>query len=139
MNIGVVMASGILIHKLQTRTFLYFCIASTLLPCHIAKAEVFRDPTRPPNVRPVAPDKETGITPSGLQLQAIIISENRRSAIIGNRSVHMGDSIGGAKLISINESEVVLKTGEKLQILNLFPISSKRQPSSDQAVTRQAK
>ncbi len=137
MNISVVMASGgVLINKLQTRAFLCFCIVLTLLPCHMAKAEVFRDPTRPPNVRPAAPDKETGITPSGLQLQAIIISENRRSAIIGNRSVHMGDSIGGAKLISINESEVVLKTGEKLQILNLFPISSKRQPSSDRAVTR---
>ena len=82
-------------------------------------------------MRTVSSDKDIEIVQSGPQLQAVIISENRRSAIISNRSVTMGDSIGGAQLIKINESEVVLRSGEKLQTLKLFPRSAKRTTASD--------
>lgn len=102
----------------------------------MAMAEILRDPTRPPNMRSIAPDKEIDIVRSGPQLQAVIISENRRSAIISNRSVNMGDSIGGAQLIIINESEVILRTGNRLQTLKLFPASSKRTIASDRQETR---
>ena len=118
-------------YQLRKGTLLSFIFALCLLPCHIATAEVLRDPTRPPTVRTVSSDKDIEIVQSGPQLQAVIISENRRSAIISNRSVTMGDSIGGAQLIKINESEVVLRSGEKLQTLKLFPRSAKRTTASD--------
>ncbi len=125
-----------MINNPRIRAVLSFSFALCLLPCHMAMAEVLRDPTRPPNMQSITPDKEIEMARSGPQLQAVIISENRRSAIISNRSFKMGDNIGGAQLIRINESEVVLRTGGRLKILKLFPSSSKRTIASDQQATR---
>ena len=128
--------ADVMINNPRTSIALSFTIALCLLPCHMAIAEIFRDPTRPPNMQSIAPDKETEMTRSGPQLQAIIISENRRSAIISNRSFNIGDSIGGSQLIRINESEVVLRTGDGLKALKLFPSSSKRTITGDRQATR---
>lgn len=120
----------------RTRASLSFVVALCLLPCHAANAEALRDPTRPPNMQSIASDTEIEVARSGPQLQAVIISENRRSAIISNRRFNMGDSIGGAQLITINESEVVLRTGDRLKTLKLFPSSSKRRTTGDRQATR---
>ena len=124
-----------MINNPRIRAALSFAFALCLLS-PMATAEVLRDPTRPPNMRSIAPDKEINMARSGPQLQAVIIAENRRSAIISNRSVNMGDSIGGAQLIKINASEVILRTGNRLQTLKLFPASSKRTIASDRQETR---
>jgi len=120
----------------RTSIALSFFCALCLLPCNMATAEVLRDPTRPPNMQSMAPDKEIEVTRSGPQLQAVIISEDRRSVIISNRSFKVGDNIGGAQLVRINESEVVLRTGDRLKTLKLFPSSSKRTIASDRQATR---
>ena len=125
-----------MINNPRTHIALFFTLALYLLTCNMAIAEIFRDPTRPPNMQSIISDKETEVTKSGPRLQAIIISENRRSAIISNRSFNIGDNIGGAKIIRINESEVVLRTGDRLQTLKIFPASSKRAIASDRQTMR---
>lgn len=128
--------AGVTLNKPLKFVSLYIIFVLILLPSNRGTAEVLRDPTRPPNVHSIVRDKETEIVRRGPQLQAVIISENRRSAIISNRSVNMGDTIDGAQIIRINESEVVLKTGDRLQILKLYPNSSRRTIPSDRHATR---
>lgn len=115
---------------------LSFIFALLLLPSNRGTAEVLRDPTRPPSVHSIVRDKEIETARRGPQLQAVIISEHRRSAIISNRSVNIGDTIDGAQLIRINESEAILKTGDRLQILKLYPNSSRRTIPSERHATR---
>ncbi len=105
-----------------------------------AIAEILRDPTRPPGLRTVTQDTrqgdETGITGAGPKLQAIMISENHRSAIINNRRVNIGGEIEGARIISIDEGAVVLKSDGKLRTLKLYPQSSKKTAVKIQNATR---
>lgn len=95
-----------------------------------AIAEILRDPTRPPTMRTITQDtrqdNETGIAGTGPRLQAIMISENHRSAIINDRRVNIGGEIEGARIISIDEGAVVLKSDGKLRTLKLYPQSSKK-------------
>ena len=85
-------------------------------------AEALRDPTRPPaeintpsSVAPhIAPSAKTG-------LQSIIISPQRRAAIINGQTVELGEKYGKAKLIEVNERGVVLMGEQGKQTLTLFP------------------
>lgn len=85
--------------------------------------DTFRDPTRPPSIlfAPVGA-AETG----GPVLQSVRISPGQRSAIISGEQVRLGDKFGGARVIKINETEVVLKSRDGLQTLKLFPDAEKR-------------
>lgn len=82
-------------------------------------AENLPDPTRPPIWGNV---KGTGIELSqGPILQSILISPQRRVAVISGQTVLLGETYGGARIISINETSIVLKKGSKLETLRLFP------------------
>ncbi len=93
-----------------------------------ASAEELPDPTRPPPDFIAAP--EGGTTepkPSGLQ--SIIISKTRRAAIIDGEAVELGGKHGDAKLIEVNEGNVVLQGVQGRQVMSLFPdvkITSKK-------------
>ena len=121
-------------------TFIYFFCGLCFFPYQIAVAEVFRDPTRPATVRStpynVTQDKEAEIDTSGPRLQAIMISDKHRSAIISGKSVGIGDKIGNAQVIRINESEVVLKDGDSFKTLKIFTHGSKQIKINNQHVTR---
>ena len=85
-------------------------------------AQTLPDPTRPPaeinaasSVAPhTAPPVKTG-------LQSIIISPQRRAAIINGQTVEVGEKYGNAKLIEVNERGVVLMGAQGKQVLTLFP------------------
>ena len=81
--------------------------------------EVMRDPTRPPAAL-FAPQEREPVD-VGPVLQSVSLASGRRSAIISGQRVKLGSKIGEARVISINETEVVLKTGNSLQKLKLFP------------------
>lgn len=103
----------------------FLSFAFCLLPFSpAAAAEALRDPTRPPAVL-YAPDDGAGIA-TGPVLQSVLISPGRRTAVISGRSVKVGDRFDDNRVIRINETEVVLKTGSGLQTLKLFPDVEKR-------------
>jgi MSHA biogenesis protein MshK len=84
-----------------------------------AVAQALRDPTRPPaaSAKAVAGKTEQ----SGWILQSVLISPERRYAIINGEVVPVGGSIAGAELLAIAEERVTLRTPEGLRILHLFP------------------
>lgn len=90
-------------------------------------AEDLPDPTRPP-ASIFVPASGTGAGgereatvnhSSGLHL--VIISKTRRAAIIDGQTVELGGEHGGARLIEVNEGDVVLQQAQSRQVLTLFP------------------
>ena len=81
--------------------------------------EVLRDPTRPPTVLFAPHERET--IDVGPVLQSVSFASGRRTAIISGQNVSTGSKVGDARVIRISETEVVLKTGNSLQRLKLFP------------------
>lgn len=84
-------------------------------------AEELSDPTRPP--ASIAAPVAVGATTESQQigLQTIIISKNRRAAIIDGETVELGKRHGEARLIEVNEGGVVLQGAQGRQVLTLFP------------------
>ena len=84
-------------------------------------AEELTDPTRPPAEIGAASAtmSQEGQVDSGLQ--SVIISPNRRAAIINGKVVELGEKYGGNKLIEVNERGVVLQGKQGKQSLALFP------------------
>ena len=93
--------------------------ATGLAAAATAGAQAMRDPTRPPvaSTRSLAGKTE----PSGWILQSVLISPERRYAIINGEVVPIGGSIAGAELISIAAERVTLRTREGLRVVYLFP------------------
>ena len=84
-----------------------------------AVAQTLRDPTRPPAA---GANRVVGkMQASGWILQSVLISPERRYAIINGEVVALGGSIAGADLISIAAERVTLRTREGLRIVYLFP------------------
>jgi MSHA biogenesis protein MshK len=81
-------------------------------------AQTLRDPTRPPFLGAKGPGQ---IERSGWILQSVLISPERRYAIINGEVVALGGSIAGAELIAIAEERVTLRTREGLRVFHLFP------------------
>lgn len=107
----------------KQKMFLGFCLLALVVMGGSAAAEDLPDPTRPPaNLAPQA----AGVMPAGPVLQSVMISPTRRVANISGQQVRVGDSFGDAKVVKITEGEVVLRSGDGLQTLKLFPDVDKR-------------
>lgn len=91
-----------------------------VLTASTAAAQALRDPTRPP---PAAGTKSAAgrIEQSGWILQSVLISPERRYAIINGEVVGLGGSIAGAELVAVAEERVTLRTREGLRVVRLFP------------------
>lgn len=88
-----------------------------------AQAESLPDPTRPAYQAGWHGDA----TPSsGPVLQSVLISPQRKIAIISGQTVGLGEKFGAATVIKISEASVVLRNDNKLQTLELFPDIEKR-------------
>lgn len=81
-------------------------------------AQALRDPTRPATGAKAAAVR---IEKSGWILQSVLISPERRYAIINDEVVPLGGSIAGAELIAIAEERVTLRTQDGLRTIHLFP------------------
>jgi MSHA biogenesis protein MshK len=72
------------------------------------------DPTRPHGAAPAA----TG-APSGVQ--SILISPQRKLAVVHGRTVTIGDRVGDAVVVDIRPYEVILKRAGRESSLRLVP------------------
>ncbi len=102
-----------------------FCM---LAAAPAAAADILRDPTRPPPGLYAAEDGAEVET--GPVLQSVRVAQGRYTAVISGETVRVGSRYGDARVVRIRETEVVLKTGNSLQTLKLFPDVEKR-PAAD--------
>lgn len=104
-----------------------------------ATAEELPDPTRPPAslAAPVAAPAGEAAAKQPAGLQSIIISKNRRAAIIGGETVELGGKYGDAKLIEVNEGNVVLHSAQGRQVMTLFPDVKRSVVDSDKITGKQ--
>ncbi len=104
-----------------------------LLP-QFAVSQVLPDPTRPAIGTSQSGDAEEAI--AGPQLQSILISPTRKLAVINGQTLHVGARFGNAVVVKINAQEVVLKSGNELQTLKLFPGVEKRKSSAGKVASQ---
>jgi len=91
-----------------------------------AAAQVMADPMRPPaNIGGGLADPGTAAA-GGMTLQSVMISPTQKTAIISGVVVKLGEKYGDAVLVSVAESEVVLKSDGARQVLKLYPGVEKR-------------
>lgn len=112
--------------------------AAAILACGAAISSVqaqtgLPDPTRPPaavvQAMQAMQAQQAGATakpPEGPVLQSVIISPTGRSAIISGELVTVGARYGDARVASITETEVVLRTGSSSETLRLYPEVDKK-------------
>ena len=96
-------------------------------PIAVSAQKLAIDPTRPPvGFGSGAADGERD-TGEGIRLQTVVISPTQRTAIINGVMVKLGEKYGDAVLVSVAESEVVLRGGGAQQVLKLHPGVEKRE------------
>jgi hypothetical protein len=76
--------------------------------------EFLRDPTRPYTV-----SERAAIAAPRFVVNAIIVSPERRVAIVNGRRVGVGASVDNATVIAIEKNELVLEIGGKQQTVRL--------------------
>lgn len=82
------------------------------------------DPTRPPAawLAPADDARSVGDGAGGFRLQSVLIRHGGRPvAVIGGQTVVLGGSVGGAKLVRLNEREAVLQGVDGVTHLYLTP------------------
>ncbi len=82
------------------------------------------DPTRPANIANVVSSSTDAVT-SSWDLSSILVSPQRRVAIINGKTVKSGETLAGAKVVMINETSVKLKYRGEIILLKLFSHSVK--------------
>ena len=110
--------------KMYGFDFCFLIFAFCLSP--FAAADMLQDPTRPPADLSSPQGNAGAPVTSGPQLQSVLISAHQRSAIISGQRVTVGEKLGDARVVMINENEVMLKGSSGVQTLKLFPDVGKR-------------
>lgn len=96
-----------------------FFIAAACLCAAFAVAD--NDPTRPLHY-----NSSAATANSGLRLSSILISDNRRIAVINGQLVSEGDTVAGATLIRILDNRVHVTINGKNRELKLHTTTVKR-------------
>lgn len=99
-------------------------LAAALLAGAAHGQEMLLDPTRPPAAMievqgPAAAAAAAATT--GPVLQSVLLSRERKSAIIGGERVEVGGLYGAARLVSLSDTEAVLEGPEGRTVLRLLP------------------
>jgi len=94
-----------------------FLLALVAAPA--AAQQGLADPTRPPNAASFAAVEAAPA--AGPQLQSVLLSPGRKLAVIDGVTVALGGKVGDATLVRIGETEAVLKGGDGMTILKLYP------------------
>ncbi|RJG49972.1 MSHA biogenesis protein MshK [Motilimonas pumila] len=76
-----------------------------------------QDPTAPKNQTKVVTTKKSVGLPN---LQSIVISQNKRAALINNRQYRVGQYVSGYKVIKIDSNQVWLEKDGKTVRLSVF-------------------
>ncbi len=100
-------------------------IALALLVATTSALAQSADPTRPPAAWLAPVDdaaKSGGDASGGLRLQSVLVRQGGRPvAVIGGKTVALGDRVGGATLVRLNEREAVLQGADGVTHLYLTP------------------
>ncbi|MHA4871184.1 MSHA biogenesis protein MshK [Duganella sp. PWIR1] len=98
-------------------------LCTVLLLTGAAQAQTLVDPTQPPPESRLLPTSEAAVaTPTGPQLQSVLIgSRGREVAVIDGQTVRKGEKFNGAVLVEVRKNQVVLQNGRSKQVLTLFP------------------
>lgn len=92
---------------------------------------VLRDPTLPPPVYSLATGDSINTAPKrNLKPQQIVIVDGKRFLVWNSRHYLVGESINGARIERISETEVWLHDADGLRKLALFSGVDKRQAAS---------
>jgi MSHA biogenesis protein MshK len=87
------------------------------------------DPTRPPAAWLTAADtgQADAVVDGGLRLQSVLVKQSGKPvAVIGGKTVVLGERLGEATLVRLNEREAVLKGADGVTHLYLTPEVEKR-------------
>ena len=87
----------------STRHFAFVPLAAAVLGVQAFAADIASDPMRPDTLRAVS-----ATAPARLRVNAIIVSDERRIAIVNGRRVGIGDSIGTATVVAISKAEILV-------------------------------
>lgn len=100
-----------------------------------AAAEALRDPTMPPAaiLQPAEPGEQAGPV-----LQSVLIAGERRMAVIDGTTVSLGGRFRDARVVKVNESEVVLQRASGAQTLRLYP-AVEMKPAADHSGAQPAR
>jgi len=89
------------------------------------RAWALQDPTRPTDPALFFGSGHSIATPDWT-LQSVLSSADRRIAVINGTRVREGDRIGSARVVSIQPSHVVLRTGSRNLTLQLWDNNAKK-------------
>lgn len=99
------------------------CVLTAAAASHAAAAQAaLPDPTRPPaagSAEGVAKPGAGQTTRSAHRLQSVLISPERKLAVIDGRTVFLGGRIDDALVVAITETGVTLRRGAQTETLPL--------------------
>jgi len=93
--------------------------------CAGIDAWALNDPTRPTDPSHYFGSSSTP-APDALMLQSILFAPERRIAVINGMRVQEGDRVGSARVVNIQDSQVLLETSRGTRTLRLLPHTLKR-------------
>ena len=113
-----------LVFKLTTTLFsLLILLGLCFMPAVQAQLD---DPTRPPGYRLVLPGGKKATASTRFLLSSVRISSARRTAVINDRLLEVGNRVNGAKVVAIYPSSVKLKKQGKIFTIRLLSRISKK-------------
>lgn len=87
-------------------------------------AHAYEDPTRPPDFAGTGADAQQLNVPAW-QLSSILISPERRLAVINGQTVRQGEQIGNTRVIWISATEVTLRNSTETFTVKLLSLPIK--------------
>lgn len=97
-----------------------FCVLTAVAASSAAAAQAgLPDPTRPPAASADAGTAAARDGRSAHRLQSVLISRQRKLAVIDGRTVPLGGRIDDAVVVAITETGVTLRRGAATQVLPL--------------------
>lgn len=100
------------------RTLPILLVAGAMLATLATPVAALRDPTRPPADQALSRTAENHPV-QHWHLSSILISPQRRIAVINGHSLQVGQSLDGVRVLSIEVDQVVLRHGDRTHILRL--------------------
>lgn len=89
-------------------------------------ASALEDPTRPPSFVGVTGNSEAEQSQLPVwQVNSILISNERRVAVVNGRTVKQGDQINSARVIRISPTAVTLRNSAETFTVKLLPLQIK--------------
>lgn len=106
----------------------YALATALLLGLMMQDAAALEDPMRPPG-NAATPSSSRSVT--RFVLSSTLIARERRSAVINGRSVGVGETVDGARVIEILPAQVRLQHQGRQLTLQLLPVAVKKPVSAE--------